>query len=743
VRRLILALLVVFGSGKRAHADAPAPPEVPKPKMGAPKMVAPKLLDAPDVPYPDGAKGDASVVLELQIDDKGEVASAHVETGDEPFASRALEGVKKFRFEPATRDGAPIKARIRYKLTFTEPPPPPPVATEPVKPVEPATPQAKPAPKPIEIEVAGVKAEPSVTTFSRAEVRELPGAFGDPFRAIESMPGVTPIVSGLPFFYVRGAPPGNVGYYLDGVRVPYLYHVGLGPSVVHPGMVDRVDLYPGGYPSRFGRYAGGIVSGEATAPRAHTHGEGNLRLFDAGAMVETGFANGRGTVLLGGRYSYTATILSLIAKDAVLDYRDYQARVTYDLSPRDRITAFAFGAYDLLGQKQGGSTRVAFGSEFYRLDLRYDHAFSKTSSIRFATTLGYDQSKLGDTRNTRDRLIGGRIALNHRLSRDVLLRSGMDLTTDNYTASRPLYVDPESPSAVNAEKLFPPRLDLMGGVWADVVLTAGSRVEVTPGVRADFYRQGDVTKGAIDPRISARFKVNDWLKIIHAYGIAHQAPSFVVPLPGLAPATLQNGLQTAWQASAGVELTLPEDITGTISVFHNAFFNMTDAIGSGGRESAADDARSQGRAIGLEVFLRRRLTKRLGGFISYTLSRSTRDVAGGTTFAAFDRTHVGSAALAYDLGRHWRAGSRFTFYTGIPKSNLGSGLNPEAPTLSPDRDPAFYRLDVRLEKKWQLTESAWISFVAEMLNATLSKETISGLEIGPIAIPSLGLEGGF
>jgi hypothetical protein len=30
-----------------------------------------------------------------------------------------------------------------------------------------------------------------------------------------------------------------------------------------------------------------------------------------------------------------------------------------------------------------------------------------------------------------------------------------------------------------------------------------------------------------------------------------------------------------------------------------------------------------------------------------------------------------------------------------------------------------------------------------MLNATLHKETVSGIEIGPVSIPSIGLEGGF
>src|SRR4029079_7052967 len=118
-----------------------------------------------------------------------------------------------------------------------------------------------------QVESHGERVEPGRSaTLSRTEVRQIPGTFGDPFRAIEIMPGVTPVVSGLPFFFVRGAPPGNVGYFLDGVRIPLLFHVGAGPSVVHPGLIQRVDLYPGGYPAYFGRFSGGIVSGETAPP---------------------------------------------------------------------------------------------------------------------------------------------------------------------------------------------------------------------------------------------------------------------------------------------------------------------------------------------------------------------------------------------------------------------------------------------------------------------------------------------
>jgi len=65
------------------------------------------------------------------------------------------------------------------------------------------------------------------------------------------------------------------------------------------------------------------------------------------------------------------------------------------------------------------------------------------------------------------------------------------------------------------------------------------------------------------------------------------------------------------------------------------------------------------------------------------------------------------------------------------------------PTLSISRNPSFYRVDLRLEKRWKLSQTAWISFIAEVMNATLSKEIYNSTQIGPITIPSIGAEAGF
>jgi TonB family protein len=739
-------VVLLVGAGDAAAQTAP-PAGAPSGLAGVPVM-PPRQQGTPDVAYPPGASGDATVVLIVLVDAQGSVGDVTPASGEEPFVTAAVTAARAWKFDPATRNGAPLAARIKMEILFHAPAPVEPAVAEGPAPVAPG---GAPPPPPVvdEVDVRGQRPAPGATSLGRAEVRQLPGAFGDPFRALDALPGVTPIVSGLPFFYVRGAPPGNVGYFLDGVRVPYLFHVGAGPSVIHPGMVDTVDLYPGGYPARFGRYAGGIVSAETTAARTDTHGEGNLRLFDAGALIETGFADGRGTALVAGRYSYTAAILSLIAKDTRLDYRDYEARATYDVTPDDRISLLTFGAYDLVAQTAAGIESVLFASEFYRLDTRWDHRFGPRTKVRVALTGGFDQTRIpGQPRNSQDTLGSIRFQLDHLVSDAVLFRAGGDAAIDRYTADVRPYADPDDPDTKRFNALFPARDDVNVGTWADVKLVLGPW-EFVPGLRLDVYNSSGTTAVGVDPRLGSRLHVAKDLHVIHTFGLAHQPPSFLIPIPGLAIGSLQGGLQQTIQSSAGVEIALPEATTATLTAFDNVFQNMSDTLGVAQGNVVSNslkEQRSLGSAIGGELYIKRKLTRRFGGYISYTISRSTRSVAREHFLSAFDRPHVANVAVAYDLGRLWRAGTRFTIYSGTPVVPPGgNGLIPPPRSLSPDRDPLFYRLDLRLEKRWNLNaaKTTWLSFVAEILNATLHTEVLQGQTIGPVTIPSIGVEGAF
>ena len=127
--RTLAALALV---GASSVVASPALADDPPSEQAA--IVPPRLLAPVPAGYPDGAEGDASVVVAVTVAADGSVQNARVLEGSEPFASRAIEAVGAARFVPATRGGVPLAATIRFRIDFAKaapPPPPAPVAPTP------------------------------------------------------------------------------------------------------------------------------------------------------------------------------------------------------------------------------------------------------------------------------------------------------------------------------------------------------------------------------------------------------------------------------------------------------------------------------------------------------------------------------------------------------------------------------------------------------------------------------------
>lgn len=713
-------------------------------------IVAPSRSDEQDVPYPLNGKGDAIVTLELEIAEDGTVAKSKIREGSEPFASAALAAAGDFHFQPASRNGLPVRARVLARVVFHEP------VVEPEKsnalkdehgamPANVAGTRTAPLPssEPVQITVLGEQREELGSThIPRNEIRLIPGAFADPFRVVEILPGVAPILSGLPYFFVRGAPPGDVGYFIDGIRVPLLFHVGAGPSVIAPALADRVDLYPSAYPARFGRFAGGIMAGETQAPSPTGRAEIQARTFDAGAMIEAPFAKGRGSILVGGRYSYTQQLLALVAPDYGLGYGDYQVRLAYSPTATDQLSLFAFGAYDQLENKRLHLS--LFDVSFQRLDLRWDHTGGQ-SRTRVGLTGSLDrlQNAQEDSLGSASRLKSGgvRLRVEHeaRLSPELRVRAGADVGDEHVAADR-LRLG-------FSEVLYPARDDWSGGVHADAIWRPLRGVEIVPGVRFDVARTRGKGYQFAEPRLATRLRVAKGVAWVSAFGVAHQLPTASVRVPGQAPSALELAEQESWQTSQGIEFVLPSSMLGKFSVFYSRLDSSETAL--------------TGRNFGFELFLRRNFTERLGGFLSYTLSRTERSLGSVTQVSNFDRTHVVSAVLGYDLGLGFRLGGRAyyasgrPYYVGCPTPDCGPGdPNAERTYLQSGRVPHFMRIDVRFEKRWRFASGAWIAGTFEWFNALLSDET-TGRDWDPfrgglhdqvrsaLTLPSLGIEAGY
>ncbi|MDC0739850.1 TonB-dependent receptor plug domain-containing protein [Polyangium mundeleinium] len=648
------------------------------------------------------------------------------------------------------------------------PPPAEPALAEPAPALaEPAPEPAPepPPPQPIEVTVEGDKAPAGSVSLKRRDIREMPGVLGDPYRAIEVQPGVTPTASGLPYYYIRGAPPGNIGFFYDGVRVPLLFHVGAGPSVIPAPLVSGVTLHMGPYPADIGRLAGAAVEAEAAPFPNEWKGEGAFRFVDVGGVVE-GPIGDKTTVLVGGHYAFGGHILSALIDNVEFGYGDYQARVSRRIGERGRLTALAFGAWDYLATTTtgdaSGAKDVLLDADFHRLDVRYDHDFDSGAKLRAAVMLGLDRSRQVGAESANNWKIGARLRGSKPIGGGkALLRGGIDLMVDRYDivhkepcdisleacASGPLG---ELDEAFRA--LFPSRWDTAVGAWADALVVLSDRATITPGLRVDHYTSMGNTALAIDPKITGRFGVGERVRIVPSFGVASQLPGFA-PLPALQIGGITGGLQRALQSSFGAEVKLspiPVEISG--SLFRQVTFNLTDPIGSDrGTNLGAGRflSRSTGDAYGLELSARGALRKDLLFLASYTLSRSTRTSKSGlTTPSAVDRTHVAHVALLYDFGKGWKAGVRHVFYSGFPAQEAGSGAVVE----DPPRVRPFYRLDLRVSRRWKVGQTGFVSLVLDMQNATLSKEVFDvtcarGIcqprLLGPITIPQLSVEAGF
>ncbi len=656
---------------------------------------------------------------------------------------------------------------------------------------------------PIEVSVHGSKRSSDdigSDAFKAQDTRTTPGTFGDPFQALATLPGIAPMASGLPYFYLRGAPPADTGYFVDGIPVPALFHIGPGPSYVPPELLSRVELFPSTAPAQFGRFVGGVMAGSLTPPDfagqrdrdggGGSRGEANLRLFDASAFVETPVGESW-DVVAAGRYGYPNLLLSVFAPSLSLGYADYTLRIAHRLSPSDTISVLALGGYD--HETDSSQSLPPIDSQFHRIDLRFDHAWSSgagaagppasSGSFRVGATFGYDRTA-GVNLDTSGEVVASmstrlRFEMEQRWGESLRLRSGADIGVEHfgYAQSGTAKVQ-----AIGDEELL--------GAYADLRFTLAPGVEIVPGVRVDDTQRSSNLPGGkgitVDPKLAARVALTRDISWIATMGVAHQEPSYVLPIPGVvvsAPTGFQNvdqlagGFETRLRSPMGIDAF--DGITLKLTGFYNAEHQVSDFIAACGELlSCGPVGSASGRTYGLELLLRRELSQRFGGWLSYTLSRAERYLGNVPYLSPFDRTHELSAVLHYDFGSGFAAGLRATYYTGRPDfpsldlgslsgtSGAGGGggggaiLGQSGPEISfgpgqiaQHRLPSYYRVDWRFEKRWSVFSGRGsLSAVAEFFNTTLTKEAIEFLcspyggvcrasNIGPIALPSIGLEG--
>ena len=590
--------------------------------------------------------------------------------------------------------------------------------------------------------------EPSVP-LRGPELTATPGALGDPFRTIESLPGVAAVAWPAPIYAIRGANPGNTGYFLDDLQVPLLFHLALGPSVIHPRFFDSMAFYPGGYPARYGRYVAGAVTAQTRAPAEdRLHAEAEVRLYDAGALASSPWPDQQGGVAVAFRYSYTGALLSLLQEKVKLAYWDYQLRA--DRRARGwALSLFLFGSSDDLagaGLALAGAGQGKYAAQFHRLRLRATRGAGK-GRVVLQLALGHDASTAPITNILASQYTVSVRALSV-IPRVDYQRIGEHLDFAAGADGQAQWLSPNTTiELAGLSDLARARTAVLLGCYASVVLRAGARLSLTPALRFDSYTISGTTKEDLGPRLSARLRLDDKTWLSASGGRFSQAPSLAIQFPAAENFGLGlYGLQTSWQGALGVETRHLPGIQIEVTGYLQRYV-LTDIRDPGliAADPLAPDflVRRDARSYGLEILLRRPQTERLHGWLAYTLSRNERALGSGVIGPSdWDQRHILNAVLGYRLGPY-TLGARGHLNTGRPVLIVGG----QSDTF--ERLPTFYQLDVRAERTF-LFNAFTLRVYLEVVNATLKRETYAVTREPDgtrtehtlrIFLPSLGVRG--
>ena len=576
---------------------------------------------------------------------------------------------------------------------------------------------------------------PAIVQLEHEELRNVPGTQDDPLRVVSLLPGVAraPFAGGQ--LVVRGARPTDTGAYLNGQRIPILYHLLDGPSVLADSAVQSIDFLAGGAGVFYGNQLAAIV---AVKPRFgdpnDLHGNGAIDLAKTSAWLE-GPTGDRTQFSVGGRLSYVNPLLRLGLEDSNVPYSapvygDYQATLRHRFSSGTTASLLAFGSRDSFEQIGRGLGNTLSSRDqrivFHRLQLQMETPLSPSLSFLVQPSLGYDSARshavdsIGisdtDVRNDQSFHAGLRSELLWKRSDELELRAGTDLSLQRVAYDVDARFDRALPSfgVPTGERAIGRGIRFLEdfGAYLQAEVTRGP-LRVTPGFRVDVLRWHGRAYLVGDPRLWLRFAATPSLDLFAYAGLYHQAPQAEeiderAGNPGLTPAAAQ-------QYGAGLEGRLAESFSFRLEGFYQrrsslVFTAEARALEDGTIWNPLFLNSGRARSYGVELLLRRRLSRWFYGWISYTLSKTEELARPGEQWqpGPFDQTHVLSMLIGFRPSTQVEFSTRLRLATGNPQrqvidavfDNATGHYVPVTQPLGSTRLPVFAQLDIEVNNIW-------------------------------------------
>jgi hypothetical protein len=570
------------------------------------------------------------------------------------------------------------------------------------------------------------------------------------------LPGVKSAGEGNAGFYVRGGAADQNLILLDEAPVYNASHLLGFFSTFNSDAIKDATLIKGNSPAQYGGRLASVLDmkmNEGNDKKYHVNG--GIGLISSRLSVEGPIQNEKSSFLLAGRRTYADVFLKASPdfKDNTLYFYDFNAKANYRINANNRIFLSGYFGRDVLGF--GNQFGIDWGNKTGT--LRWNHIvnqklFSNTSLIYSDYNYKIKITGGGNSFNINSEIKDFNLKQEFQWfpNANNSWRFGVNAIHHTIAPSR---FTSDSTDVITEQKKDD-RYGLENAVYVNNTFTVNNKLSLDYGLRLsaysilgdgkyNFYKGSTITdtihldKNAVgktyfnlEPRMSLSYKIGENSSLKTAYGRNTQHLHLLSNSTSSSPTdqwianTYNVKPEIADQVSLGYFRNFADNkLEFSAETYYKWMQNQVDYKNGADLQSAPDVESEllygKGRAYGLELFLKKR-TGKLTGWISYTLSRTERQIEGinnGNWYKAKqDRTHDFSIVGMYQLSPKWSLSGNWVYYTGNAVT-FPSGkyqVNGVTTYLYTERNgyrmPAYHRLDLGAtyeKKRAGRYQSAW------------------------------------
>jgi len=586
----------------------------------------------------------------------------------------------------------------------------------------------------------------SEITENTEKLITMPGAMGDPLRAVYALPGVVAAGGSMSEPAVRGSSPDDNLFEVDFMPAGYIFH-DFGSSIFNKYIIQDFQLYSAGYGTSYSDATGAVFDVTLRNPKYQPITTTlDFTMFNAGVFVE-GQLTQNTAFYLSARKSTLPLFFSsgeelknddgepsgVTVNDAPDDH-DYQGKWIWDINNNNALTVSFTGAKDSVAAGFNQRAELSLKNPEYQGDADFIREFSSQSILWDHFNKDFNLRLGIGSLNHSGRLEYGKQAtltqgyFDEEQQKQISYKARLNWRLDkaHQLVFDAAYYDNDTTLSYDGFLYTCTELD------PDCDLNKGERISGSDSLALDNYFAGmshiwDINESwqtevgvqyqsnaytdenFVMPRLAVSYYINDRNTINAKYGHYNRMQDVHYIMPGQGNPNLLS--QTSKHSSLGFAQQLADEWSWSVEGYYKSMNDLPLALNDSYTDAAqlySNDV--TGRAYGVDLLINKNKTDKWYGWLalSYAKSERTDERQNITRDYYADTPLVFNMVFNYQISEKWQGGFNFTARSGQTYTSIiGVKENPEfeGRFLPEYGDPfserfdIYHRLDIRFERE--------------------------------------------